>query len=68
MDSTAGSSLLMPASSTWKFCMSMASLNPPVIAEVDPVVHGKKLVTANVGDPMMTIDGMSTKAGGGMSM
>jgi hypothetical protein len=40
VDSTAGSSLLTPTSSTWKFNVPMAILNPPVVAEVDPVVHG----------------------------
>jgi hypothetical protein len=39
-DSTVGSSLLIPTSSTWKFKMPMARLNPPVVAEVDPVEHG----------------------------
>jgi hypothetical protein len=38
--STAGSSLLTPTSSTWKFNVLMAILNPPVVAEVDPVTHG----------------------------
>jgi hypothetical protein len=68
LDLTAGSSLLMLVSSTWKLSVSMASLNPPVIAEADPVVLGKKLMTADVGEPTMTSDGVLTVVGGGMSM
>jgi hypothetical protein len=37
---TAGSSLLMQASSTWKFSVPIVRPNPPVIAEVDPVKRG----------------------------
>jgi hypothetical protein len=40
IDSAVGSSLLMPASSTWKFKMPMARLNPPVVDKVNPVEHG----------------------------
>jgi hypothetical protein len=46
----------------------MASLNPPVIAEDDPVALGEKLTTADVDKPTMTGDDVLTVAGGGMSM
>jgi hypothetical protein len=68
VDSAMGSSLLMPVSSTWKLSMPMASLNPLVIAEVDPVARGKRLMTSDVGEPTMTGDGVSMVAGGGMSL
>jgi hypothetical protein len=53
---------------TPSFSEPMASSKPPSIAEVDPVTHGKKLMTTDVGEPMMTSDGVSTVAGGGRSM
>jgi hypothetical protein len=68
VDSAAGSNLLMPTSSTWKLNMPMASFNPPVIVEFNPVARQKRLVTADVGEPMMTGYGVSMVAGGGMSM
>jgi hypothetical protein len=58
----------MPASSTWKLSVPMASSNPPVIAEVNPVARGKKLMTTDVSEPTMTGEGVLTVAGGGMSM
>jgi hypothetical protein len=62
MVSTAGSSLLMPAPSTWSVRESMASSKPPATAGVDPVAHGKKLRTTDIGDPTMVVDGISAVA------
>jgi hypothetical protein len=50
------------------FSEPMASSKPPLIAEVNPVTHGKKLMTTDVGEPMMTSDGILIVASGGRSM
>jgi hypothetical protein len=67
VDSTMESSLLMLALSMWKLNESMATSKPPALAKVNPITHGKRLTTAEFGEPMMISDGDSTVVDGGMS-
>jgi hypothetical protein len=67
VDSTMESCLLTPVSLMWKLNEPMASSKPPTLAKVDPVAHGKKLTIADVGEPMITGDGLSTVVDGVMS-
>jgi hypothetical protein len=61
------SSLLTPASSMWKLNKTMVNSKPPALAKVDPIAQGKRLTTADVGELMMTGDGILKVVDGGMS-